>query len=509
MNTEKAKFYILLSIALPISALVFASGFSLYKVYGTEHFRVFSLLFGALIFTVSSLAIFFMAKAKKIILSLADQLLRHSNLLVGSSDQIILTAKDLAQGSIEQSEGLEQTAAAMHEIDALMKRNRDYAGESKDISSESVNVAHSGKDKIDVMKRSFETIRNGNREVVDSVRESNQKISEITQIIAEISQKTAIINDIVFQTKLLSFNASVEAARAGEHGKGFAVVAEEVGNLANMSGKAANEITAMLDNGIRSVNDIVDQTGRKISTLIDRAQSDIEKAQVSVDECIDVFNSIEDRIRRVDSMVSEISRASDEQARGVEEIGSAINILDQNNQRSTLVSQQAHEVSKAVQEETDGLIKGLKILSDILTFGKKTVRKIEEFVWSSKYKIGVDKMDHEHEILIGKINKLIRSMNKKSVKQIASSFRELYDYTCEHFSDEEEYMRQIQYPNYEAHAKIHQNLLEHLQTYQTQLDKGILNEQKVVAFLQNWLISHIKGIDMKYADFSRQGKQAA
>ena len=58
----------------------------------------------------------------------------------------------------------------------------------------------------------------------------------------QIKDKVNIINDIVFQTKLLSFNASVEAARAGENGKGFAVVAEEVGNLASVSGKAANEI---------------------------------------------------------------------------------------------------------------------------------------------------------------------------------------------------------------------------------------------------------------------------
>ena len=61
--------------------------------------------------------------------------------------------------------------------------------------------------------------------------ESNKEIQEIVKVIAEIGNKTKVINDIVFQTKLLSFNASVEAARAGENGKGFAVVAEEVGKL--------------------------------------------------------------------------------------------------------------------------------------------------------------------------------------------------------------------------------------------------------------------------------------
>jgi methyl-accepting chemotaxis protein len=78
---------------------------------------------------------------------------------------------------------------------------------------------------------------------MNQINYSNEQMSEIVKVIQEIETKTKVINDIVFQTKLLSFNASVEAARAGEQGKGFAVVAEEVGNLAQMSGNAAKEIS--------------------------------------------------------------------------------------------------------------------------------------------------------------------------------------------------------------------------------------------------------------------------
>jgi methyl-accepting chemotaxis protein len=89
------------------------------------------------------------------------------------------------------------------------------------------------------------------------MNKSNDEISSIVKVIAEIGDKTKVINDIVFQTKLLSFNASVEAARAGEQGKGFAVVAEEVGNLATMSGKAAEEISSMLGDSMGKVELIV------------------------------------------------------------------------------------------------------------------------------------------------------------------------------------------------------------------------------------------------------------
>ena len=71
-------------------------------------------------------------------------------------------------------------------------------------------------------------------------------------IIQEIEDKTKAIDEIVFQTKLLSFNASVEAERAGEHGRGFSVVAQEVGNLAQLSGKSAAEINEILKRKYKS-----------------------------------------------------------------------------------------------------------------------------------------------------------------------------------------------------------------------------------------------------------------
>lgn len=93
-------------------------------------------------------------------------------------------------------------------------------------------------------------IDSSNKELVKEIERNNTELTKITNMISEINEKTQVINDIVFQTKLLSFNASVEVVRAGEHGKGFAVVAEEVGNLASMSGKASLDISEMLETSI-------------------------------------------------------------------------------------------------------------------------------------------------------------------------------------------------------------------------------------------------------------------
>ena len=92
------------------------------------------------------------------------------------------------------------------------------------------------------MLRSIDEINQSQKDTIETLDTTASDVKNMMTLIETINQKTSVINDIVFQTKLLSFNASVEAARAGEHGKGFAVVAEEVGNLAQMSGNAAQEI---------------------------------------------------------------------------------------------------------------------------------------------------------------------------------------------------------------------------------------------------------------------------
>jgi len=183
-------------------------------------------------------------------------------------------------------------------------------------------------------------INESNAHIMEQIDESNKRIAEIVKVINDIGVKTKVINDIVFQTKLLSFNASVEAARAGEHGKGFAVVAEEVGNLAQMSGNAAKEITTMLTSSTEKVESIVKDTKTKVEALISVGKSKVEAGTTIAHQCGDVLNEIVDNVSKVSNMAVEISAASDEQAQGVGEISKAMHQLDQVTQQNTQASQE-------------------------------------------------------------------------------------------------------------------------------------------------------------------------
>ncbi|MCJ8277502.1 MAG: methyl-accepting chemotaxis protein [Bdellovibrionales bacterium] len=146
-------------------------------------------------------------------------------------------------------------------------------------------------------------ISQANQNVVSTVNKSNDDLTNISLMISEIAEKTSQINDIVFQAKLLSFNASVEAARAGEHGRGFAVVAEEIGSLAVRSGSAADEINQMVTTYQGQIQDIVEASSTAIVNNVKMASEKIDLGQNLASSCTETFDLVVKNSDQVNSIV--------------------------------------------------------------------------------------------------------------------------------------------------------------------------------------------------------------
>lgn len=267
--------------------------------------------------------------------SLSISLKNSGNQVASASLEIASASEELSQATTEQAASLQETSSSIEEISSMINANTENAKQSSTVSEQSLGTAERGKVVVDHMIKAIGEINTSNTGIMDQINETNKEIENIVTIINEIGNKTKVINDIVFQTKLLSFNASVEAARAGDQGKGFSVVAEEVGNLAAMSGAAALEITNMLEGSIKTVEGIVRDSKDKIGKLILTSKEKVETGTRVAHECEDVLNDIVSSVASVAKMVAEISTASNEQAQGVHEITKAIAQLDQVTQQNT------------------------------------------------------------------------------------------------------------------------------------------------------------------------------
>ena len=330
-----------------------------------------SILGAISILLIAALAVFVVRKAAGRLETVIDRL--HEG-----SKQVSLTAADvtgasftLSEASTEQASALQETAASIEEINAMIKKSSENSTRSQDVAGKSSEIAKRGKQSVDRMSEAINEINVSNEAILRQIGESNGQISEIAKVIAEIGNKTKVINDIVFQTKLLSFNASVEAARAGEHGKGFAVVAEEVGNLAQMSGNAAKEISEMLAASIKKVESIVDETKQKVERLISDGREKVQSGIVIAEECGTVLNDVVLNVDELNTMVTEITVASHEQSQGVNEITKAMNELDQTTHANATTSQHVSGYANSLGEEANQMNQIVGDLVSVVRGGDK------------------------------------------------------------------------------------------------------------------------------------------
>ncbi|NOT79772.1 MAG: methyl-accepting chemotaxis protein [Bacteriovoracaceae bacterium] len=314
-------------------------------------------------------AIFLTNMLVKSLRDVTESLAISSSDVSSATTQIAASAEDLSQATTEQAASLQETSASVEELSSMVSVNSENAKKASDNSTMSQKHAERGREVVTQMVQSMSEINESNNNIMEHINHSNEQLGEIVKVIQEIGNKTKVINDIVFQTKLLSFNASVEAARAGEQGKGFAVVAEEVGNLAQMSGNAAKEISDMLSASVSKVETIVEETKSKVDQLMSVGKSKVDTGSKIAQECGEVLAEIVLNVSSVTSMASEISNASTEQSKGIIEINKAMGQLDQVTQSNTLTSQQSANSAEQLAIQANSLKAQVATLVKVINGG--------------------------------------------------------------------------------------------------------------------------------------------
>ncbi|MBK7960919.1 MAG: nitrate- and nitrite sensing domain-containing protein [Bdellovibrionales bacterium] len=288
-------------------------------------------------------------------------------------------SSDLSSSTHEQAAALHETMASIQYIGSMITRNSENAKLSEQVAAQGNDEAQKGQQAVNQMIGAIGEISRANTEIADQIDHSNQQLTEIVKLIQEIGNKTKIINDIVFQTKLLSFNASVEAARAGEYGKGFAVVAEEVGNLAQMSGAAAKEISQMLEGSISRVETIVTESKERVEHLVIEGKSKITAGTEVAKRCGDSLAGIVTNVGELKRLVSEISEASQEQTLGMGEITKAVAQLEVVTQNNTNAATNSESANKALNGQTDSLNDMVRELGAIINGGNSQSHDPDDF----------------------------------------------------------------------------------------------------------------------------------
>ena len=293
----------------------------------TEKIVTWSVLGSALLGIVSGVVLTYVVgirltrRVRTVISSLAtnaEQTSAASHLISDSSQRV-------ADGASEQAAALEETSASLEEMSGQTRQNAENSARAKDLAAETRTAADTG---------------------VDQMRAMAQAMHEIKESSTSIAKILKSIDEIAFQTNILALNAAVEAARAGEAGAGFAVVAEEVRALAQRSANAARETAESVDSSLAKSDRGV-ETSQKVSAQLEQIVS---------------------RAREMDELMAGVANASNEQARNIGEVNTAVGRMDQVTQANAATAEEAASAAAELNAQAGHLHEAVADLSSL--FGR-------------------------------------------------------------------------------------------------------------------------------------------
>ncbi|QKJ26094.1 MCP-domain signal transduction protein [Aliarcobacter cibarius] len=258
--------------------------------------------------------------------------------LEDSSNVLLANVDKLNISSNEAAASLEETAAALEEMTSNIRNSTE-------------NIVK--------MARYSNEVTSSSKEGENLANQTTIAMDEINKQVNAINEAISVIDQIAFQTNILSLNAAVEAATAGEAGKGFAVVAQEVRNLAARSAEAAKEIKTIVENATRKADD-----GKEIANNM-----------------INGYVKLNENITNTINLIKDVEMSSKEQLLGIEQINDAITRLDQQTQQNAQIASQTQEVAVITDEIAKLVVSNANAKEFV---GKNEVEAKKDFILNSK-----------------------------------------------------------------------------------------------------------------------------
>lgn len=321
---------------------------------------------------LSIYSIFYLIKFRKRIQSIISTLNDLGTNVLNSSQSLNTSADQLASANDLNRQAIHETTSAIEEINSIVQNTSENTKKSEEIIKTTSDSVHHGEDAVKELSNSMNTIEKSTSSIINQFNDVNQNLESFVNIFNEVAEKTKVINDIVFQTKLLSFNASVEAARAGEHGKGFAVVAGEIGSLAQLSGNSSLEISKIINEGREQVQTMVQKIKEHSSIVTKSASESVSAGANSSQNISSAFEVISNNVALIKSIMSDLNNSTQEQTKGIGEVSISMRNINISSEKASQSIRTTSTEGVQLKEQAEKLFEAMSDLEILLNGNKRT-----------------------------------------------------------------------------------------------------------------------------------------
>jgi methyl-accepting chemotaxis protein len=418
----------------------------------------------------------------------------------------------------DQSASVITTSAAMSQISENISRLNEEVEAQSDSVAQASGAIEEMLTNIDSVTKIIRTNAENVSQLVESTGVGRSGLQHVAEDIQEIARESeglleinSVIQNVASLTNLLSMNAAIEAAHAGEAGKGFAVVAGEIRKLSVSSGEQS----------------------KTISHVLKRIRDSISKISMATNSVMERFEAINEGIKTVSEQEGRIRNAMEAQSSGSRQIQEAMQTLNGVTQTVRSGSEEMRKGSKKVIQEganlesvtaeiTEGMAgmasragsidQAVKHVSDISRKNLRNIDTLREAIahfvvldkvitWDPSMAVGVKQIDEQHQQLFAALGRLVDTTTlEKGDAELKKALYFLANYVSTHFSDEEEIQKRYRYPDFHNHHRIHEAFKRGVARLVQKLEEqgasdALLAEVKHTC--GDWLVTHIKGQDMK------------
>jgi len=266
---------------------------------------------------------------------ITKDILEGVNLLGSSASEILAATTQVASGSAETASAISETTTTVEEVRQAAQLSSQKASRVSENAQQVSQVTQSGQKAVDETVNGMHNIQNQMESVANTIVRLSEQSQQIGGIIASVT-------DVADQSNLLAVNAAIEAAKAGEHGKGFAVVAQEIKNLAQQSKQATIQVRNILSDVQKATSAAVmatEQTSKAVENGVKQstqAGESIKKLAESSSKAVDA--------------ATQIVASSQQQVVGMDQIGLAMNNINQAGAENAASMLQAEKAAKGLNE---------------------------------------------------------------------------------------------------------------------------------------------------------------